>query len=121
MVKKVREIVRCLSKEGWELVNVAGSHHRYTHPNKPGKVTIAFEHQSSSRVERMTFGVIVHRAGASWNAYVPDLDGVVATASTRERVIELITEAVPLHLRGLAEQGRSAESSEAFTLAVAAS
>jgi predicted RNase H-like HicB family nuclease len=71
----------------------------------------------------MTYGVIVHRAGKSWNAYVPDLDGVVATASTRERVIELISQAIPFHLRQLAEAGTPADAaacSEALTLVVPA-
>jgi predicted RNase H-like HicB family nuclease len=69
----------------------------------------------------MTYGVIVHRAGKSWNAYVPELDGVVAAASTRERVIELIAEAIPLHLRELAKSGEVAKNhgeSEALTLAI---
>ncbi len=51
----------------------------------------------------MTYGVIVHRAGKSWNAYVPELDGVVAVGASRERVIELISQAIPLHLRELAK------------------
>ena len=70
----------------------------------------------------MTYGVIVHRVGSSWNAYVPDLEGVVATASTRERVIELISEAIPFHLRQLAEAGHpvaETAGSEALTLVVA--
>ena len=48
-----------------------------------------------------TYPVVVHRAGKSWNAYVPDLEGVYAAADSRERVIELITEAIPFHLRQL--------------------
>jgi predicted RNase H-like HicB family nuclease len=51
------------------------------------------------------YTVVVHPAGESWNAYVPDLDGVVATAATRDRVIELIAEAIPFHLSQLAESG----------------
>ena len=48
-----------------------------------------------------TYPVVVHRAGKSWNAYVPDLEGVYDAADSRERVIELITEAIPFHLRQL--------------------
>ncbi len=51
--------------------------------------------------------IVVHRAGKSWNAYVPDLDGVVATAATRERVVELITQAIPYHLERIAESETS--------------
>jgi predicted RNase H-like HicB family nuclease len=67
----------------------------------------------------MKYAVIVHPAGtSSWNAYVPDLDGVVAAAETRERVIELIREAIPFHLRGLREAGEPVPqpSSEALTV-----
>ncbi len=71
----------------------------------------------------MTYGVIVHRAGKSWNAYVPELDGVVAVADSRDRVIELISQAIPLHLRDLTNDGVPVAAdhgaSEAFTLAIA--
>jgi len=70
----------------------------------------------------MTYGVIVHRVSDGWNAYVPELEGVVAAASTRERVIGLITEAVPFHLRELGKAGVVAPNhgaSEALTLAIA--
>jgi predicted RNase H-like HicB family nuclease len=53
----------------------------------------------------MKYTVVVHPSGDTWNAYVPDLDGVVASAATRERVIELIAEAIPFHLNQLAESG----------------
>jgi predicted RNase H-like HicB family nuclease len=66
----------------------------------------------------MKYTVVVHPAGSSWNAYVPDLDGVVATAATRERVIELITEAIPFHLRQLGESGESAPPSRAEAIVV---
>ncbi len=67
----------------------------------------------------MTFGVIIHRTGASWNAYVPELPGVVAAAGTRERVIELIAQAIPLHLEDAKLPARSGES-EALTIAISA-
>ena len=37
---KFREIEKLTLNEGWELVDVRGSHHQYKHPIKPGKVTI---------------------------------------------------------------------------------
>ncbi len=71
----------------------------------------------------MTYGVIVHKAGESWNAYVPELEGVYAVASSRERVIELIARAIPYHLRQLAEAGVTVAvdhgASKALTLAIA--
>lgn len=35
-----REVIRRLMDDGWFLVNVSGSHHHFSHPVKPGKVTV---------------------------------------------------------------------------------
>lgn len=35
-----REVIRMLLEDGWECVNVEGSHHQYKHPSKVGKVTV---------------------------------------------------------------------------------
>jgi predicted RNA binding protein YcfA (HicA-like mRNA interferase family) len=35
-----REIIRHLEAHGWRLKKVKGSHHHFTHPHKPGKVTV---------------------------------------------------------------------------------
>jgi predicted RNA binding protein YcfA (HicA-like mRNA interferase family) len=37
---KVREILALLSRDGWRLVRIRGSHHHYRHPTKPGVVTV---------------------------------------------------------------------------------
>jgi predicted RNA binding protein YcfA (HicA-like mRNA interferase family) len=34
------DIIRRLSQEGWEKVHQVGSHGKYTHPAKPGSVTV---------------------------------------------------------------------------------
>jgi predicted RNA binding protein YcfA (HicA-like mRNA interferase family) len=36
-----REVIRRLEAAGWRLARVAGSHHHFKHPRKPGLVTIA--------------------------------------------------------------------------------
>jgi predicted RNA binding protein YcfA (HicA-like mRNA interferase family) len=38
---KFREIIKLIEQDGWELTRQRGSHRQYTHPTKPGKVTIA--------------------------------------------------------------------------------
>ncbi len=38
---KVRELIKLLHADGWELVRQTGSHRQYRHPTKPGTVTIA--------------------------------------------------------------------------------
>ena len=41
----------------------------------------------------------------SYGAYCPDLPGCVATGSTEEEVIDLMAEAIELHLEGMIEDG----------------
>lgn len=38
---KVRDIIKLLEENGWQLVARKGSHRQYKHPNKRGRVTIA--------------------------------------------------------------------------------
>lgn len=35
-----REIIQALLADGWELVDVSGSHNQFRHPKKPGRVTV---------------------------------------------------------------------------------
>ena len=39
--RKVRHVRRILREDGWYVVRVRGSHQQWTHPTKPGLVTIA--------------------------------------------------------------------------------
>ncbi len=38
---KVREVIKLLEADGWNLVATKGSHRQYKHPTTPGRVTIA--------------------------------------------------------------------------------
>jgi predicted RNA binding protein YcfA (HicA-like mRNA interferase family) len=38
---KVREVIRLLEEDGWQLVRTRGSHRQFKHPKKPGTVTVA--------------------------------------------------------------------------------
>ncbi|CAN2048097.1 mRNA interferase HicA [Candidatus Magnetomoraceae bacterium gMMP-13] len=38
---KVREIIKIIKKDGWELVRTRGDHRQYHHPFKRGTVTIS--------------------------------------------------------------------------------
>lgn len=42
MPKKPREMEKIILADGWIFKNQEGSHRNYTHPTKPGKVTIPF-------------------------------------------------------------------------------
>jgi HicA toxin of bacterial toxin-antitoxin, len=35
-----RQAIRTIEADGWLLVRVAGDHHQFRHPTKPGKVTV---------------------------------------------------------------------------------
>jgi predicted RNase H-like HicB family nuclease len=49
--------------------------------------------------------VIIEGSEGSYSAYLPDLPGCVAAGDTREETLELMREAIDLHLRGLREDG----------------
>lgn len=42
MPKKPKELERIILEDGWVFKMQTGSHRHYTHPTKPGKVTIPF-------------------------------------------------------------------------------
>ena len=51
------------------------------------------------------YTVVYEPAPRNWAAYVPDLDGVVATGRTRADVERLIREAIEIHIDGIREDG----------------
>jgi predicted RNase H-like HicB family nuclease len=53
----------------------------------------------------MKYMVVVERGPHSFGAYVPDLPGCVAAGESREEVLELIREAIEMHLEALRAQG----------------
>jgi predicted RNA binding protein YcfA (HicA-like mRNA interferase family) len=58
---KVREVIRALEEDGWQLVRTRGSHRQYRHPSKPGTVTVAGK--ASLDVPIGTLGSILKQAG----------------------------------------------------------
>ncbi|MFY9284459.1 MAG: type II toxin-antitoxin system HicA family toxin [Miniphocaeibacter sp.] len=40
MSNESKRVIKMLMDDGWELVNVVGSHHQFKHPFKTGKVTV---------------------------------------------------------------------------------
>ena len=55
----------------------------------------------------MRYTVVIERTPHNYAAYVPDLPGCVATASTREELLEEIREAVEFHIEGMREDGEA--------------
>ncbi len=70
----------------------------------------------------MKFAVVIEPAEGNWSAYVPDLDGCVATGKSPQDAERQIREAITLHLQGMKEDGLPLPepSSTAVTVEVAA-
>lgn len=55
----------------------------------------------------MEYIVIVEQGDTSFGAYVPDLPGCVAAAETRDEAMQLIREAIEMHLESFRDDGES--------------
>ena len=53
----------------------------------------------------MKYAVVIEKGPESFGAYAPDLPGCAVAGNSREEVIELIQEAIELHLQSLKEHG----------------
>jgi len=84
---KVREVLNLLKKDGWKQVRRLEA--------------------SGSEVREipMKYAVVIEKGPNSYGAYVPDLPGCVAAGNSRAEVVQLIQEAIELHIEGLRESG----------------
>ena len=53
----------------------------------------------------MDYVVIVEEGATSFGAYVPDLPGCVAVGESRAEAMQLIREAIAMHIKSLRENG----------------
>ena len=53
----------------------------------------------------MKYTVVIEKTPNNYAAYVPDLPGCVATAGTREELLDEIREAIEFHIEGMREDG----------------
>jgi predicted RNase H-like HicB family nuclease len=51
------------------------------------------------------YAIVVEKGPINYGAYVPDLPGCVAAATTRDEVLKLIREAIEFHLDGMRAEG----------------
>ena len=58
-----REIVRRLGEDGWQLARVRGSQDQFTHPGRPGRVTIV---HPLADIPTGTLRSIFRQAGWDW-------------------------------------------------------
>jgi predicted RNase H-like HicB family nuclease len=67
----------------------------------------------------MEYLVILEQGDTSFGAYVPDLPGCVAVGETRGEAMQLIREAIGLHIEGLRENGEAVPEPRSFMEKVA--
>jgi predicted RNase H-like HicB family nuclease len=63
--------------------------------------------------------IVVEEGDASFGAYVPDLPGCVAVGESRDEAIDLIREAIEMHLQSLRENGEAVPSAGTLSRAAA--
>ncbi len=117
---KVRDVIKRLQDDGWDLDRTKGSHRQFKHPVKAGLVTVSGKMNidlpkgtlksiwRQSQIQEdiiMSYAVVIEKGDTSYGAYVPDLPGCVAVGETLEEVESLIKEAIEFHLEGMQEQG----------------
>jgi predicted RNase H-like HicB family nuclease len=70
----------------------------------------------------MRYLVVVEKGPTSWGAHVPDVPGCLAAGETREEVLDLIRDAIALHIENLRAEGEPipgpASSAEVVDVAV---
>ena len=67
----------------------------------------------------MEYLVILEQGETSFGAYVPDLPGCAAVGETKEEAMELIREAIELHIESLRENGEAVPEPHSFVERVA--
>ena len=66
----------------------------------------------------MEYTVVIERAPQNYAAWVPDLPGCVATAGSREELLDEIREAIGIHVASLREHGEPVPRNPRSTAAV---
>jgi predicted RNase H-like HicB family nuclease len=54
---------------------------------------------------KLQYLIVIEQGSNSYGAYVPDLPGCVAVGESREEAIELIQEAIAMHLEDMRDRG----------------
>ena len=63
----------------------------------------------------MRYMVVVEEGPKSFGAYVPDLPGCVAVGESKEEVLQLIQEAIELHLEDIKDKGASVPQPHSYS------
>jgi predicted RNA binding protein YcfA (HicA-like mRNA interferase family) len=63
---KVRDVIKLMEADGWQLDRQTGSHRQYRHPSKPGTVTVAGK--LGSDLKPGTLASVLRQAGLKGRA-----------------------------------------------------
>ena len=63
----------------------------------------------------MKYLIVIEETDTGFSAFSPDMDGCIATGSTREEVEKSIKEAIDFHLNGLREDGYEIPSPHSYS------
>lgn len=101
------------------LTRIAGSHHQFVHPARPGqRVTVVHPkkrppdwdapqyHETGRLADPMTFLVAIHKdPDSAYGVSVPDLPGCASAGDTADEALRMAKEAIELHLEGMLDDG----------------
>jgi len=60
------------------------------------------------------YAILIYKAGNNYSAYVPDVDGCIASGSTVEETAANLRDALEFHFEGMAEDGETIPEPEAI-------
>ncbi len=76
-----RQIIKQLEEDGWTLRGVKGNHHIFTHPNKPGQISVPhpkqvrepliYSHMAATAAWRDEMRGVTRRQGLFSKGYSP--------------------------------------------------
>ena len=64
----------------------------------------------------MKYLIVIEKTETGFSAYSPDLDGCIATGSTRDEVMQAMREAIKFHLDGLKAEGYNIPSPHTYSV-----
>ena len=114
------EVIRLIEEDGWYLVAVRGNCCQYKdhakrgwvtiagHPNDdlaPGPLNSILKQGRLKGCRCMRYLVVIEKANGNYSAFSRDISECGATGRAREEVRRNMSEAIGMHLRGLAEDG----------------
>ena len=63
----------------------------------------------------MQYLIVIEKTASGYSAYSPDLDGCVATGSTKQEVEQNMREAIEFHVEGLHQEGYSVPQPSSYS------